>query len=171
MWFHLTHVTEEFHRVRPKWFLRLWYVQRKNSTYLASRLVLCSNGAKRASTRATSPGVPSGASKMIFEPMECKPCTYVATTLTCLQTDQNKIPHDPRHLAVPSYAPKMISKPRYIQCKLCTNLTSRLALSPTGPKWASTWASLPRINIACVQNYSWAYGMFSANHAPIMHRH
>ena len=39
--FHMTHVTLEFHRVRPKWFPILWYVQRKPCTYLASRLAVC----------------------------------------------------------------------------------------------------------------------------------
>jgi hypothetical protein len=36
--FQMTHVTLEFHRVRPKWFLRLWYVRHKPCTNLASRL-------------------------------------------------------------------------------------------------------------------------------------
>ena len=37
---HMTHVTLEFHRVRPKQFLSPCYVQRKPCTYLASRLAL-----------------------------------------------------------------------------------------------------------------------------------
>jgi hypothetical protein len=37
---HLSLVTKEYHEVRPKWFLSLWYVQRKACTYLASRLAL-----------------------------------------------------------------------------------------------------------------------------------
>jgi hypothetical protein len=36
--FHTTHVTYEFHQVRPKLFMSLWYVQCKPCTYLASRL-------------------------------------------------------------------------------------------------------------------------------------
>jgi hypothetical protein len=50
MRFHMTHVTLKFHRVHPKWFMRLWYVRHKPSTYLASRLPLSSNGLNRAST-------------------------------------------------------------------------------------------------------------------------
>jgi hypothetical protein len=38
-------------------------------------------------------------------------------------------------------------------------------------KQASTWASSPRGTIGCVQNDFWAYGMFSTNHARILHRH
>jgi hypothetical protein len=53
--FHVTHVTLEFHRVCPKWFLRLWYVRHKPCTYLASRLALSLNGLNRASTWALSP--------------------------------------------------------------------------------------------------------------------
>jgi hypothetical protein len=51
---HLTHVTLEYHRVCPKWFPSLWYVQRKLCTYHASRLILSPNGPKRASISPTS---------------------------------------------------------------------------------------------------------------------
>ena len=40
-----------------------------------------------------------------------KPCTYLAPTLTCLQTDRNKISHDPCHLGVRSGASKTFSEP------------------------------------------------------------
>jgi hypothetical protein len=55
MRFHTTHVTLEFHRERPKWFLRLRYIQHKPCTYPASRLALSSNRMNRASTWASSP--------------------------------------------------------------------------------------------------------------------
>ena len=48
--FHMTHVTYEFHRVHPKRLPSLWHVRRKPCTYLASRLALSPNRAKRAST-------------------------------------------------------------------------------------------------------------------------
>jgi hypothetical protein len=44
--FHITHVTEEFHLIRPNRFLSLWYVRRKPGTYLASRLALSLKGPK-----------------------------------------------------------------------------------------------------------------------------
>jgi hypothetical protein len=53
--FDMTHITKEFRRVCPKWFPILWYVRRKQCTYLASRLALSPNGLKRASTKASSP--------------------------------------------------------------------------------------------------------------------
>jgi hypothetical protein len=67
--FHTTHVTSEFHQVRPKLFMSLWYVQCKPCTYLASRLALSPNGPNRAPLDPRQLGVPSGASKMIYEPM------------------------------------------------------------------------------------------------------
>ena len=50
MGFHMTHVTQEFHRMRPKLFPSLCYIWRKPCTYLASRLALSPNGPKQAST-------------------------------------------------------------------------------------------------------------------------
>jgi hypothetical protein len=52
--FHMTHVTLQFHRVRPKWFLRLWYVRHKPCTYHASSLAIFLNGLDRACTWASS---------------------------------------------------------------------------------------------------------------------
>jgi hypothetical protein len=45
--FHMTLVTYEYHRVRPKLFMSLWYVWRKPCTYLAPTLTLSLNGPKR----------------------------------------------------------------------------------------------------------------------------
>jgi hypothetical protein len=67
--FHMTHVTEEFHRVRLKWFPSQWYVQCKPCTYLASRLALSPNRSNQASIEPHHLGVPFCVSKMISEPM------------------------------------------------------------------------------------------------------
>jgi hypothetical protein len=53
--FHMTHVTGEFHHVHLKWFLSLWYVLRKPSTYLSSTLTLSPTRSKGDSTWPTSP--------------------------------------------------------------------------------------------------------------------
>jgi exoribonuclease II len=53
--FHMTHVSKRFQRVRPKWFLSLWYVRRKPCIHLALKLVLSPNGLNRPSTWASSP--------------------------------------------------------------------------------------------------------------------
>jgi hypothetical protein len=66
---------------------------------------------------------------------------------------------------------KWFSSQWYVRRKQCTHLASRWALSLNGQKRASTWASSSRSTIGCVQNDSWAYGMFGTNRAPILHWH
>jgi hypothetical protein len=53
--FHMTHVTLEFHRVHPKWFMSLWYVWHKLCSYLALTLTLNPNKNKWDFTWPTSP--------------------------------------------------------------------------------------------------------------------
>ena len=48
--FHLSLVTKEYHRVRPKRFLSLSYIRCKPCTYLAPTLTLSRNGLKHDST-------------------------------------------------------------------------------------------------------------------------
>jgi hypothetical protein len=52
--FHLSLVTQESHRMRPKQFLCRWYVRCKPCTYLALTLTLSPNWLKWYSTRPTS---------------------------------------------------------------------------------------------------------------------
>jgi hypothetical protein len=87
-----------------------------------------------------------------------------------LQIDQNEIPHDPRHLRVPSGASKTTSEAMvhstqtlHLSCvKISNNLNSL--------NRASTWALSPRSTIGCIQNDFWACGTFSTNRAPILHQ-
>jgi hypothetical protein len=156
MRFHMAHVTKQFHSVCPKRFPSLWYVRVKPRTYIAPTLTLSPNRLKWDSTWPTSPKSSIGciqndfqaygmfsanhASKMILEPVVCSVQTVhlscADTNTLSLQTYQNEIPHDPRHLgiilrydyhylqtdqnelplepchlAVPSGAFKMISRP------------------------------------------------------------
>jgi hypothetical protein len=105
--FHTTDVTYEFHQVRPKLFMSLWYVQCKPCTYLASRLALSPPDPRHLE-------VPSDASKTIYEPMvrltqtEHLSCTDANTVS---KRDRNKILHEPRHLGVPSVASNTIFEP------------------------------------------------------------
>jgi hypothetical protein len=69
MRFHMTHVTYEFHRVRPTLFMSLWNVQCIPYTYLASRLALSPSIPNRAPPDPHRLGVPSDASITIYEPM------------------------------------------------------------------------------------------------------
>jgi hypothetical protein len=101
-------------RCVQNYFMSLWYVQYKPCTYLASRLALSPNGPKRAPPDPRHLGVPSGTSKMIYQPMvhltqtEHLSCTDANTVS---KIDQNKIPHDPPHLGVPSGASNTIFEP------------------------------------------------------------
>jgi hypothetical protein len=126
--FDMTHVTMEFHRLRPKQCLMLWYVRHKPCTYLASRLALSSNGLNRASTWDSSP----------------------RSTIRCVQND---------FVSVVRSAQTM-----HLSCIKISIISNELSQG-------STWASLHRSTIRCIQNDFWAYGMFSTNHAPILHWH
>jgi hypothetical protein len=104
-------------------------------------------------------GIPSGASNMIFEPMVRSTQTV---QLSC--TDTNIVSKwtekrlDMSHVTYEFYRVRPIWFPSlwYVHHKPCTNLASRLALSPNCPKQASTWASSGRSTIGCVQNNFWA---------------
>jgi hypothetical protein len=84
--FHLSLVILEYHPVSPKWFLRLWYIWHNPCTYLALKLTLSPNGLKRPSIWASSPRVPSGASKIISEPM-----VRMAQTMHLSSTESNTV--------------------------------------------------------------------------------
>jgi hypothetical protein len=111
--FHMTHVTKEFHRVRPKQFLSLWYIRHKMCTYLAIRLALSPNGLKRESTWALSSSSCIRCVQMISKPMVCSTQTVhlSCSDTKCLRTDWNEFQHEPRRLRVPSSASKMIFEP------------------------------------------------------------
>ena len=85
MRFHMTHVTYEYHRVRPKRFPSLWYVRRQPCTYLAPTLVPTDRNEIPLDPRHL--GVPSGASKMISEPMVCSAQTV---PLSCTDTGSQR---------------------------------------------------------------------------------
>jgi hypothetical protein len=91
-----------------------WYIQCKPCTYLASRLALSRTRPNRAPPDTRQLGVPSGASKTIYEPMvrltQTEHLSYTDAN-TVSKTDWNKIPYDSRHLGVPSVASNTISKP------------------------------------------------------------
>jgi hypothetical protein len=84
--FYMTHVTLEFHQVRPKWFLSLWYIRRKPRTYLVSRLALYQMNWIKLPLVLRHLGVLSGASKMISEPTVC-----LAQTMHLSWTNTNTI--------------------------------------------------------------------------------
>jgi hypothetical protein len=64
----------------------------------------------------------------------------------------------------------MIYEPMARLAKSCTNLASRLTLSPYGPKGVSTWPTSRWSTIGSAQNDFQSYGTFGSNRAPILHR-
>jgi hypothetical protein len=165
MRFHMTHVTYKFHQVRPKLFMNLRYVQCKPSTYLASRVALSSNRQNRAPPDPRHLEVPSSASRMIYEPTVCLTQTENLSTISKEIETRVHMTHITYEFhQVPSM---LFLSLWYVRRKPCTNLTSRVALSPNGPNRASTSASSPRSPTECVQNDFYAYGMFGA--IPILH--
>ena len=63
-----------------------------------------------------------------------KPCTYLMSTLTPSPNGLNEIPHDPRHLGVPSRASKTISEPTVCSAQTVHRSCVKISLSPNGPK-------------------------------------
>jgi hypothetical protein len=119
-------------------------------------------------------GVPSALSKTISKPMVGSAQTvHLSSVKTSTMSKQTKTSFHMTHIALEFHwvCPKQFLSLCYIWRKLCTHLASRLALSPNAQKQASTWASLFRSTIGCVQNDFWAYGKFGTNHAPILHQH
>jgi hypothetical protein len=151
--FPITHVTKVFHRVRLKRFMSLWYVQRKLCTNLGSRLALSPNRPSFHLSLVTLVyhRVPS---KWFLSRWYVwrKLCTYLAPTPT-LNPNRKKIPHEPRHLGVPSCVSKMIS-----ELMVCSTQTVHLSYIKVSTifdttETTKTWALSPSGAIRCVENY------------------
>jgi hypothetical protein len=82
-----------------------------------------------------------------------------------------ELPIEPRHLGVPSGASKMISEPVVSSAQTVQICCIKFSSISNELNQASTRASSSRSSIGCVQNDFWADGMFSTNHARILHRH
>jgi hypothetical protein len=91
--FHTTHVTYEFHQVRPKQFMSIWNVQCKLCTYLASWLSLSPNEQNRAPPNPRHLGVHPVCLKwfMSLWYVSHKQSMYLALTL---KLSQNRLKRD-----------------------------------------------------------------------------
>jgi hypothetical protein len=109
-------------------------------------------------------GVSSGASKTIFQPIVCSvqivplSCVKISTIskwtemsfrLSLISSEYYRV-HLKRFLGL-----------WYVRRKPCTYLASRWALSPNGPKQASTWVSSSCNSIECIENNFFACGTFT----------
>jgi hypothetical protein len=126
--------------VPPILFPSLRYVQRKPCTNLASRVALSPERSNRASTWATSPRSPTWAtSKPISMPMVC---SWQTMHLSCADTNtiskRTKMRFHTTHVTYEFHRvlPNLFMSQWYVQCKPCTYLASRLALSPNRPNKA-----------------------------------
>jgi hypothetical protein len=115
-------------------------------------------------------GVPLGSSKMISEHMVHSTQTM---HLSCVKistiSKRTKLFHL-NHVTSDYHweRPKWFLSRWYVWRKVCTYLAPRLTLSPN-EKRDTTWPASPRSSIGCIQNNFWAYGMFDANRASILH--
>jgi Leucine-rich repeat (LRR) protein len=124
----------------------MWYVRHKPCTNLASRLALYSNGLNRASLVPRHLEVPSGASKMISEPM-----VHSTQTMHLSCNDTNTIPKWTKmrfhmtHVTMEFHRvhPKRLLRLWYVRHKPCYYNASRLAISSNSLNQASTWALSP----------------------------
>jgi hypothetical protein len=139
MRFYTTHVTQEFHQVRPKWFLKLRYIWCKLWTYLAPIQTLYPNGPKR-DYDPHHLGVPSGASKKISE-LTVRLAQTVHLSLVKISSISKRTETSFRlSLVTLEYHPVRTNRFLglwYIWCKPCSYLALKLTLSPNGPKQAS----------------------------------
>ena len=116
-------------------------MERKPCTNLTSTLTPSPNGPKEIPHDPRHLGVPSRASKMIYEPM-VRPAQTMH--LSCTDTNPASKRKEVRfHMTHVTYEfhrvhPKRLPSLWYVRRKPCTYLASRLALSPNGPKRAST---------------------------------
>jgi hypothetical protein len=116
-------------------------------------------------------GVPSGASKLISKHMVCSMQTMHLPRIKI--STISKLTEPSLHLSLFNQEyqivrPKWFLRLWCIRRKLCTYIALKLTMSTNGLKQASIWHTLSRSSIGCVQIDFLAYGMFLANHAPIL---
>jgi hypothetical protein len=143
---HLSLVTSEYHLVRLKRFLSLWYIWRKPRTYLVPTLTLYPNGAKRDSTWPTSPMYSIGCVQNDFWAMVCSAQTVHLSRVnvsTTSKMDLIMLPLEPRHRGVSLGASKTIPEPRYVHHNPCTYLAQTLTQSPK-------WTEMVRNDPSCL---------------------
>jgi hypothetical protein len=146
----------------------------KPCNYFTSMLALSPNKLKRLPLEPRHIREPSGASKTITEPMvRLAKTVHLSCTDTNTVSKQTEIRFDMTHATYGFHRvrPKWFLSLWYVQHQPCIYLVLRLALSPNGPKCASTFATSPRSSIGFIQNDFQAYGMFGTNRGPNLQRH
>jgi hypothetical protein len=122
--------------VRPKRFMCLCYIWRKACTYLALTITLSLDGPNEIPHGPRHLGVPSGASKIISEPVVRSAQTV---HLSCVKISTiSKWTESNFHLSLVTseyhrVLPKGFLRLCFVWCELCTYLAQTLTLSPNGP--------------------------------------
>ena len=157
--------------MRQKWFLRLWCIRHKLCTYLALKLTLSPNRPKWDSIWHTS-------SKSSIRCVQIDFLTYVRSMqterLSCIKistiSEQTKAS---LHLSLFNYEYHRVRLKWFlslwcIRRKPCTYLLQKLTLSLNKPKQDSIWHTSSRSYSVLID--FWAYRIFHANRASILHR-
>jgi hypothetical protein len=161
-----------YHRLRPKWFLGLWYVWRKPSVYLAPTLTPSPNGLKQDSKWPTSPRSSIGSVQNDF--WACG--TFGVNHVPILHQDWHYLQSEWIKLTTWASPPRSIIwvHPKLflnlwcVWCKPCTYIVLTLILSPNRPKQDSTWPKSPSSYIRCEHNGFRFCGTLGAKCAPII---
>jgi hypothetical protein len=118
-------------------FRAFWYVWQKTCTNLVSKLALSKNDRKEHPLEPCHLGVPPGASKKISVPM-----VHLAQTMHLSCNDTNTVSKRTETRFQITHVIRCAQNDFrafwYVRRKTCTYLASTLALSPNGPKRAST---------------------------------
>jgi hypothetical protein len=155
--FHLSLVTQEYHPVRPKQFLSLWYVWRKPCTYHAPKLTLSPKGPKGDTTWLGMKTEQKYFELTVF-------VFYIMNRFLTWKIVSFNWFHN-------HFLYSLIAK--------CGNIPNWpflffYIISPFSTVFDRfhpyTWPTSSRSSIGCVQNDLWGYGMFDANYGSILHR-
>jgi hypothetical protein len=135
--FDLTHFFLKFHRVRPNQFLSIWYVRPNHEPILYQDYHYPPTDWNELPLEPHHLGVPSGASKMISDPM-----VHVAQTVHLSCTEHNTVSKriETRFhlthftLELHQVRPNWFLILWYVRREPCTYLAPTLTLSLKGPK-------------------------------------
>jgi hypothetical protein len=135
-----------------KWFLSLWYIQRKPCTNLMSRLTPSLNWAKWASTWPTWTRSTVMCDQYNFHGRSAQTVPSTKINVISIRTETS---FNLTHVTQEFHRghPKWFLCPWYIRCKPCTDLTPTLTLSPNGPNQAYMWHTSPRSSIGCPKRF------------------
>jgi len=122
-------ITLVYHRVHPKWFLRIWCIRQKPCTYLASKQTLSPNKPNQDFYLVR----PNLFLSIWYVP--CKPCILSCIKISTISKQTELSSHlSPFTLEYQQLCQKWFLRLWCIRCKLGIYLALKLTLSPNRPK-------------------------------------